>query len=1289
MEDQAQFARGDERHRVADRRIGGDAALEARRWGIVVGDFADQLELPGGVESLSPERFQQMCQALLAACFPNAQCLPVGQPDGGRDAFWAIRNQPTGDSDLYIFQIKFSRTPDRREEDFIQKVCDEEGPKVKRLIERGAKAYYLLTNIKGTAHLDTGSIDKLDSALTPCLGIPSYCWWRDDLDRRIDNEANIKWSYPEIIRGSDLLQALLEGTLGEEGRRRNDALKAYLAAQYRDDQEVKFKQVDLYNSLLDLFVDIPLGMIDSDEAPAGWQTIKVKRHHRLTRSYVYESAETNAAEFLLDSASRADFPRIVLEGAPGQGKSTITHYFCQVNRMRLLNKDSDLARIKVDHNSGSVRVPFRVDLRDYANWLAGKNPFSSDPSTMRPSDSQISLESFLSYQIVHASGGHVFLVSDLTALAKASHISIVLDGFDEVADVSTREQVVREVSRAATRLEATCKSVQVIVTSRPAAFAKSPGFSKEEWRHFSLRSMSLPQINEYAQKWMAARQLSLKDKTDFQQVLEQRLSQPHMRDLARNPMQLAILLNLIQTKGLSLPDKRTALYDSYMDLFFSREAEKSPVVREHRDLLIELHRYLAWVIQTEAEKARSTGSVTEDRLKELLREYLRQEGHSTGLVDGLFTGMIERVVALVSRVQGTFEFEVQPLREYFAARHLYETAPYSPPGSEKKGTKPERFDVLARDFYWLNVTRFYCGCYSRGELSSLADGLTELSKAPELEFTSYPRLLTIMLLSDWVFTQQPLVVARMASLVVQAPGFRILLASMMDNQSNVPLIAPERCGRGDLINECKNILTNSPRSDELRVICSALTESLTTWDVFDFWRSIKPTGQSLNGWSAIGFELKLYNELSISELYSIFCEVGTSVIYYYALRNRFDAIEHQGDTFAAAIQIALEGNGQLLIDTSSKAETPYTSRIGLALDWGSYAHLLENRAPVSARMLFDHHRIHGRRVANKLADSQPLQNIVDPILLSHCDRLLEKYDAVTELPSDTWRTSLNPWVEFVEIGLKEFGEATIFHDIALVAAGIISKVESGRLGRNLLDSTVPLCERMRFARLKSGAISWWSNQLDACDKENVTFVLRSLLFWASPRTIIRLAARLSPLVEALEESACRRLLILLERTKRERITLSDSDVKVLRQSSPRLAIIMAARASHAYAAPIINLALTTYSGTDPITLRGYADSLLGQAIHDPSKWKNALPVVRLAYKQDMILRNADELGRNISSALMDNATAMEILSSAQDYPLRLVHAAESRVTKMAGSKAKLPGEVATNERWFGADRAGQ
>src|SRR5207237_4956 len=98
-------------------------------------------------------------------------------------------------------------------------------------------------------------------------------------------------------------------------------------------------------------------------------------------------------------------------------------------------------------------------------------------------------------------------------------------------------------------------------------------------------------------------------------------------------------------------------------------------------------------------------------------------------------------------VEGTYEFEVQPLREYFAARHLYETAPYSPPGAERGGTKPDRFDALARDFYWLNVTRFFAGCFSKGELPALVDRLQQLAKESPFCWTNHPRVLAAMLLS--------------------------------------------------------------------------------------------------------------------------------------------------------------------------------------------------------------------------------------------------------------------------------------------------------------------------------------------------------------------------------------------------------------------------------------------------------------------------------------------------------------------------------------------------------------
>jgi hypothetical protein len=72
----------------------------------------------------------------------------VGQPDGGRDAFlWSIRNRGEDLAELIVFQVKFSRSSDKVEADFIATVINSELPKVERLKSKGIAAYYLITNV--------------------------------------------------------------------------------------------------------------------------------------------------------------------------------------------------------------------------------------------------------------------------------------------------------------------------------------------------------------------------------------------------------------------------------------------------------------------------------------------------------------------------------------------------------------------------------------------------------------------------------------------------------------------------------------------------------------------------------------------------------------------------------------------------------------------------------------------------------------------------------------------------------------------------------------------------------------------------------------------------------------------------------------------------------------------------------------------------------------------------------------------------------------------------------------
>ena len=519
--------------------------------------------------------------------------------------------------EFVVFQIKFSRNPNNKtERDAINDLIKSEQKKIETLISQGATQYYLITNIKDTGHPSSGSIDKADELLTKIIDIPAQVWWRDDLDRRLDNAADIKWSYPEILKVTDVLPLLIRKRSDErEDQQAIRAIRNYMATQYNADSDVKFKQVDLRRSLTDLFVDLPIGhkqsQIDQDQ-----------RHHHFhmhspgdVNAYVYQldfeddledeimpfAHSGLAGAFLLQMPLSAGVSRFVLEGAPGQGKSTVTQFLCQVNRLRLLKKQTELESVDDIHKNVPVRAPFRVDLRDYASWVSGRHPFdNSRESTVGPENGSRSLESFLAIQVNQHSGGLDIIPNELLQFFALSHSVVVLDGFDEVAEIEIRERIISEICQAAERLNNHANSMQIIVTSRPAAFANSPGFPEDSWIHLELKDLKFNNIDAYKEKWIKAQNFNKEEGNLISSTLGEKLEQSHIRDLARNPMQLAILLHLIHVQGAALPEKRTTLYEEYMKLFFNREAEKSTIVRDHRELLLSIHGVLAWVLHTPA-----------------------------------------------------------------------------------------------------------------------------------------------------------------------------------------------------------------------------------------------------------------------------------------------------------------------------------------------------------------------------------------------------------------------------------------------------------------------------------------------------------------------------------------------------------------------------------------------------------------------------------------------------------------------------------------------------------------
>jgi len=277
-----------------------------------------------------------LCQALLVSEEPGITCYPVGTPDGGRDAVQMYFDDD--EKSFLVYQVKFSRNPKEGKEsrDWVIEAATGEIAKAKRLKVKGAKRYVFISNVSGTAHLDTGSIDKLQAELEKLLEIPVQCWWRDDLCRRLDTNWTIKLRYPELLIGQDFLRLVLEQRNDEAQNRRTNALRAFLADQYREDQEVKFKQVELQNKLLDLFVDLPFSVsISSLQLREGrgltldpcLRIVERSKSFILTAGTAYQ--ETGTASLILNEMAGYLLQQVVVEGAPGQGKSTLAQYLCQ------------------------------------------------------------------------------------------------------------------------------------------------------------------------------------------------------------------------------------------------------------------------------------------------------------------------------------------------------------------------------------------------------------------------------------------------------------------------------------------------------------------------------------------------------------------------------------------------------------------------------------------------------------------------------------------------------------------------------------------------------------------------------------------------------------------------------------------------------------------------------------------------------------------------------------------------------------------------------------------------
>ena len=306
---------------------------------------------------------------------------------------------------------------------------------------------------------------------------------------------------------------------------------------------------------------------------------------------------------------------------------------------------------------------------------------------------------------------------------------------------------------------------------------------------------------------------------------------------------------------------------------------------------------------------------------------------------------------------------------------------------------------------------------------------------------------------------------------------------------------------------------------------------------------------------------------------------------------------------------------------------------------------------------------------------------------SRCRELVNLGVERWEMSASEWTSQLGPWNDLVESGRKLFGDRWTFAILANLGAGIRARDKKSEQASELHDPSVPLCERVRYARLRAGVANWWEAQLKlASDQSGVALALLVLLTWAGPSVFNRLSQLIDEKLMSLDVEWWRKLDDGLRAyvidTNRTRITV---DFGAIPESiSDRLMVALATRVGDEPMAETFKARLMGYEGDDPPTLELCQRIALMSTQRSREAWRDWLPIVSRTYAKGIAVEPFmwHRFYRAVRSELLPDDIAEEIVEQCDRYPAELVGWAERACRQRVAGKVVPVGAVAETQGWF-------
>ena len=714
---------------------------------------------------LSPRSFEQLIQSLAIKVLGPGIVVFGDGPDGGREATFEQKlNYPSLDdfwSGYGVIQAKYRQRQGSTQDNgnwAVQQLQDE----IKKYTDPSSSLrlpdYFIYaTNVVLTPSTHNGSKDRVLGILADFkrqTTLKGYAVWDYDQIRAfLDADQDVRTAYEAFITPSDVLARII-GLLEPTPSDLHATLVNFLEKEFLRDQFVNLGQAghDSEESipLATVFVDLPTSneherfgsSIHDDDFGVGEITVSVPNEGGFIKDILTASSERldpaalgpptmpNNLEIDSRGPSRS---RYVLIGGPGQGKTTLTQFICQIFRYSIIRQESrntlapetlqalsiieQHCDIEGIHRLVVPRFPFKVILSDFARALTpGAN-------------SQV--HSVLDYlaQQVKIRTGHDVTVNDLRRFLSVYPSVMIFDGLDEVPASSNRRQVLDAIQDFWIDASGANADILAIATSRPQGYNED--FSPQFYRHRQLAELSDELSWHYAQRLAAVRYRS--DEERRERVLgrlERAVHDESTSRLMRSPLQVTIMAALVERIGQP-PQARWDLFRLYYDVIYDREVERSipasNILREYRPDIRSIHNRVGLVLQIDSERTgRTDAKLSRERFVSLVQTRLSEEGHEGddlhSLSDQIVEAAAERLVFLVETESEQVGFEIRSLQEFMAAESLMDGVDQS---------IRRRLDEIAAKPFWRNVFLFAAGkCFAerqelREVIHAICAGLNE------------------------------------------------------------------------------------------------------------------------------------------------------------------------------------------------------------------------------------------------------------------------------------------------------------------------------------------------------------------------------------------------------------------------------------------------------------------------------------------------------------------------------------------------------------------------------------